>query len=35
MHCGGLNGREIQKGGDRCICMADSFCCTVEANTTL
>ena len=25
MHCGVLNGREVQKGGDICICMADSF----------
>ena len=31
--CGDLNGEEIQKGGD--VCMADSFCCTVETNTTL
>ena len=23
------------KGGDICMCMADSFCCAVEANTTL
>ena len=29
------NGKEVQKGGDICICMADSFCCTVETNTTL
>ena len=35
MHCGNLNGREVQKGGDICTCMADSFCCAVEANTTL
>ena len=33
MHCGDLNGKEVQKGGDRCICTADSFCCTVETNT--
>ena len=24
---------KYQKGGDTCICMADSFCCTVETNT--
>ena len=35
MHCGDLNGNEVQKGGDICTCMADSFCCTVETNTTL
>ena len=35
MHCGDLNGNEVQKGGDICICMADSFCCTGETNTTL
>ena len=35
MHCGDLNGKEIQKRGDVCICMADSFCCAVETNTTL
>ena len=33
--CGDLNGAEVQKGGDTCICVADSFCCAVEANTTL
>ena len=33
MHSGDLNGKEIQKRGD--ICVADSFCCTVETNTTL
>ena len=33
--CDDLNGREVQKGGDICMCMADSFCCAVEANTTL
>ena len=27
--------RKIQKGGDICMCMVDSFCCSVEANTTL
>ena len=25
MLCGDLNGKEVQKGGDICICMADSF----------
>jgi len=35
MHSGDLNGKEVQKGGDICICMADSFCCTVETNWTL
>ena len=35
VHCGNLNGREVQKGGDICMCMADSLCCAVEANTTL
>ena len=24
--------KEIQKGGDVCVCMADSLCCTVETN---
>ena len=33
--CGDLNGKEIQKRGDICICIADSLCCTVETNTTL
>ena len=27
---GDLNGKEIQKRGDMCICIADSLCCTVE-----
>ena len=35
MYSMNLNGREVQKGGDLCMCMADSFCCAVEANTTL
>ena len=34
MHCGDLNGKEVQRGGDRRINMADSFCCTVGTNTT-
>ena len=28
-------GRDIHKGGGICILMADSHCCTAEANTTL
>lgn len=32
---GDLNGKEVQEGGDMCVCSADSFCCTVETNTTL
>ena len=28
-------GREAQEGGDICIHMADSFCCTAEINITL
>ena len=32
---GDLNEKEVQKGGDMCICMADSFCCTVETDTTI
>ena len=35
LHCGDLNGKEIQKAGHICICIADSLCCTVETNTTL
>ena len=34
MHPGDLNEKEIQKGWNRCICMADSFCYTVETNIT-
>ena len=26
--------KEIQKGGDICVYVADSFCCRVETNTT-
>ena len=33
MHCGELNAKEIQKGRDICVYVADSFCCTVETNT--
>ena len=32
--CGGGSGKEIQEGGDICVHMDDSLCCTVEANTT-
>ena len=28
--CGDLNGKEIQKRGAICICIADSLCCRVE-----
>ena len=35
MFCGDLNEKEIQTRGDTCIHIADSLCCTVEANTTL
>ena len=28
-------GSEVRKGKDICMCMADSFCCAVEVNTTL
>ena len=30
-----LHSVEIQKGGDICIRIADSLCCTAETNTTL
>ena len=33
--CGDLNGKEIQKGGDICIRIADSLCRTAETNTKL
>ena len=26
--------KAVTKGGDRCICMGDSFCCAIETNTT-
>ena len=32
---GGGDGREVQEGGDICIHIADSLCCTAEANKTL
>ena len=33
--CGDLTGKEIQKRGDICICIADSLFCTIETNTIL
>ena len=30
MHYGDLNGKEVQKGEDICICVANSFRCTIE-----
>ena len=33
--CGDLNGKETQKRENICILITDSFCCTVETNTTL
>ena len=30
MHSGDLNVKEVQKRGDTCICLPDSFCGTVE-----
>ena len=35
MPCVDPDGKEIQKGGDRCIRVADSLCCTAETNTAL
>ena len=32
---GALIGQEVQKRGDICKHIADSFCCTAESNTTL
>ena len=35
---GGMGDRgekEVQEGGDICIYIADSLCCTVETNMTL
>ena len=31
----GRGGRETQEGGDICIHIADSHCCTAETNTAL
>ena len=28
-------GRDVQEGGDVCIHIADTLCCTAETNTTL
>ena len=33
--CGGLDEKEIRKGGNRHMCMADAACCMAETNTTL
>ena len=35
MHCGDLTGKEVKKGEDVSTCTIDSFCHTVETNTTL
>ena len=35
MLCGGLNGKEVQRGGDVCISMAGAFCCAVDMDTML
>ena len=35
MFCGDLNGKEIQKGGDICMHIADSLCYTEETNKIL
>ena len=41
MLCDDLDGwdgegeREVQEGGDICIHIADSLCCTAETNATL
>ena len=32
---GGEGGREVQEGGNICIHIADSLCCTAETNTAL
>ena len=34
MPCGDLSGKEVPKGEDMCLCVADSLCCIVETNTT-
>ena len=33
--CGDLNGKEIRKREDVCVCIAGPFCCIAETNTTL
>ena len=35
MHCGNLGGKEIQKRDDIYTPMVDSFCYTLETNTSL
>ena len=35
MHCGDLNGKEVQTGVDICIRTADSLFYAVKANPTL
>ena len=35
MHRSVLDGGGVQKGGDMCICVTDSFRYAVETNTTL
>ena len=35
LRVGSGQGKEVLKGGDICILMADSPCCRVEINTTL
>ena len=35
MHCGDLNGEEVQKKGDICICMMIHFAVQLETNTTI
>ena len=35
MHCGDLNEKDVQKRGNACICMVDSFFYTAETNTVL
>ena len=35
MHCADLNRKEVWKGRDICICMTDSFFCTVETSITM
>ena len=35
MLCGDLNGKEIPKGWDICIDIADSLCYTVETNSVV
>ena len=32
---GDLGRKEIQKRGDICICIDDSYCCTAETNTNI